>query len=870
MEGKRGARVTALPNRLVDYFVIVSIARPAKIHKEWEENFPNIAFPPQPLPAKDLLDLPQPPSATGTSTPPPTSPRPVAGGFATDSASVGGNFAPTGPGPAPSACDTAHSDFEAAKRGSYYTSTPSLPSVTLPPKRQVWETRFEGTMAVRVPKTDYKDAKVTECLQSIWMFCFPNGLKLEKTEPAPQFTTFVMTNVEGKRSYVYGLISYQQCQSCNLDLPPDFSDDSSQQEVYVPICMCLFSHYSFLPFFKDCLKELYRASLPASPASMEATLERILYDVPLPLPEMLIQVPMPTKTLELCKSSKCFFDNVDMDLKLLFDLIGIETVVDLLSWVLVESHILFVSSRRSVLTIASGTIMTLIYPFQWCHTYIPILPLSVREYWHAPTPYIMGLMRDCNEPVPNIPEVITIDLDTGEVLNKIPSILPSAIRSALIGRLKDIFTLHPMDVLDIAFYEEDPTTAVPHPAPSINTRIQCAFMLVFLPILQYYRQCYQIARKYPSPVLNFETAKFLQHQDPLNRDFAKLLHDSTFFPQFYRQFYLESENIFDLSVFRYSQGDYELAFLTSGIFHSKISETYVVPPMLPISHEDSASFHTLSDTFQNKNRTPVVLEALKKNVELSYYNNDPKLPVFETGKTMSEWQEIINTVVSAKIPPKGIEDADYFSRLITLNETLTYTKTLTTFTFTKDPDCGLSEWAFSTLLDTCKNVISCSKEKMDFRPVAELIRIVSVYYHKVNNFLEFLYTPLASHDFFWKNNRFWEYALYCELRILRTSLPKHIQSTTNDWNSLSPEQQKASVQLEEESVFRAIIRLLNISLALGGQTVASQLISSMSGEMFLSNATTTKLEQYLQRRIDASTQSEAMKKDKGLSTSGGD
>jgi hypothetical protein len=38
---------------------------------------------------------------------------------------------------------------------------------------------------------------------------------------------------------------------------------------------------------------------------------------------------------------------------------------------------------------------TLLYPFNWPHTYIPVLPSYLIEMCDAPTPYIIGLMRSC-------------------------------------------------------------------------------------------------------------------------------------------------------------------------------------------------------------------------------------------------------------------------------------------------------------------------------------------------------------------------------------------------------------------------------------------------------------------------------------------
>lgn len=42
------------------------------------------------------------------------------------------------------------------------------------------------------------------------------------------------------------------------------------------------------------------------------------------------------------------------------------------------------------MTVAEG-ITSLLFPFQWQHVYVPILPASLLHFLDAPVPYLMGL-----------------------------------------------------------------------------------------------------------------------------------------------------------------------------------------------------------------------------------------------------------------------------------------------------------------------------------------------------------------------------------------------------------------------------------------------------------------------------------------------
>ena len=62
--------------------------------------------------------------------------------------------------------------------------------------------------------------------------------------------------------------------------------------------------------------------------------------------------------------------------------------------VLKEEKIIFKSRQKSLLSIACETLCALLYPFQWHHVYIPVLPLSLLDFLQSPTPYIVGVDTD--------------------------------------------------------------------------------------------------------------------------------------------------------------------------------------------------------------------------------------------------------------------------------------------------------------------------------------------------------------------------------------------------------------------------------------------------------------------------------------------
>jgi hypothetical protein len=62
-------------------------------------------------------------------------------------------------------------------------------------------------------------------------------------------------------------------------------------------------------------------------------------------------------------------------------------------------RIVFIFSVLSVqkLMLVCESVLCLMYPFQWAHVYVPILPPMLENFLDAPVPYIMGLLRRTND-----------------------------------------------------------------------------------------------------------------------------------------------------------------------------------------------------------------------------------------------------------------------------------------------------------------------------------------------------------------------------------------------------------------------------------------------------------------------------------------
>jgi hypothetical protein len=58
---------------------------------------------------------------------------------------------------------------------------------------------------------------------------------------------------------------------------------------------------------------------------------------------------------------------------------------------LTEGKIILVSKYLGMLTLASESLLLLLWPMSWHHILIPILPANLLGYLQAPVPYIIGV-----------------------------------------------------------------------------------------------------------------------------------------------------------------------------------------------------------------------------------------------------------------------------------------------------------------------------------------------------------------------------------------------------------------------------------------------------------------------------------------------
>uniref|UniRef100_A0A8C1ENM0 DENN domain containing 5B n=1 Tax=Cyprinus carpio carpio TaxID=630221 RepID=A0A8C1ENM0_CYPCA len=252
------------------------------------------------------------------------------------------------------------------------------------------------------------------------MLCMPKGLsfRTQRDSRTPQFHSFLITREDGSRTYGFVHTFYEEVTSPQIcsamqtlhqmhqaehnasahNCPSSCGCsgegyDSVRDTLYVSKAMCLITPMPFMHACKRFLSQVHRAviSHQPPPLPLESYIYNILYEVPLPPPGRSLKFHGVYEPILCQRPGVGELPLADFPLSEAFRLLGVENLVQIFTCVLLEMQILLYSQDYQRLMVVAEGITTLLFPFQWQHVYVPILPASLLHFLDAPVPYLMGL-----------------------------------------------------------------------------------------------------------------------------------------------------------------------------------------------------------------------------------------------------------------------------------------------------------------------------------------------------------------------------------------------------------------------------------------------------------------------------------------------
>ncbi|CAF1554152.1 unnamed protein product [Adineta ricciae] len=222
-------------------------------------------------------------------------------------------------------------------------------------------------------------------------FCFPdqhdannNPLLLTK-KTTQEYFRFILTNMHGTRQYGY----------CSR-----FFHKGTLN------ALCIVSPYDMIEIYEKILSTTTELFISYKDDDARRFLEEIY---PHQLPARGDTIHIDTTTVGLY-TLRCEEDRRKelIDSVILLSL-STETIIKIFSAILYEQKLIFIGNEIGPLTRLINTLICLMYPFSWPHTYVPILPALMLDIIQAPTPYIVGILRSCESYLSANDDLLTQD-----------------------------------------------------------------------------------------------------------------------------------------------------------------------------------------------------------------------------------------------------------------------------------------------------------------------------------------------------------------------------------------------------------------------------------------------------------------------------
>ncbi|XP_035381446.1 DENN domain-containing protein 3 isoform X3 [Electrophorus electricus] len=252
--------------------------------------------------------------------------------------------------------------------------------------------------------------------------CFPGGLRVASENQEDSYHFLVFTDVFGNQTHGVVVQHYKPIQfSLDIVAYQNGHRSSKAPRLYTPFGICVISKYPYYNALRDCLSSFLVQLKTCRMSDFDEQVKEFsakLALVPIPPPGHLQVIVLPPR-------EDMDWPVVDLDLHLPFLCFRPEQILQVISSILTEQKVVFLSSDWARLTLVAECFMLYIRPLRWQHPFVPVLSHEMLDFLMAPTAYLMGCHLDhLTEVVEEIEDLVLIDIDDGTVTSSCAAGLP--------------------------------------------------------------------------------------------------------------------------------------------------------------------------------------------------------------------------------------------------------------------------------------------------------------------------------------------------------------------------------------------------------------------------------------------------------------
>ena len=287
-------------------------------------------------------------------------------------------------------------------------------------------------------------------------YIFIDGINIQFNLQPPKFIPEVLTDAKGERTYLYSIRLFDKI-------------EINHKNYYLPYALSIWSPVNDCEAFKNILTEFYRIMKSTNKDISNNSLINyhnlefihmiiFLTDIILPPYNTKMILNFHFSSIELTFPSLSEIPNNEEYIQLLFDCLEISAIIKLWCSVLCEKHIIFLANQGYLLFAITQGLLSLIFPFTWLYTYIPILPMSLIDYLDSPIPYIIGMLGntvDINELNEKFPGHVICDLNSSTINKNGISFLSNIEEDIIKKKIRFLYNPNLFEVEDIYLDENE-------------------------------------------------------------------------------------------------------------------------------------------------------------------------------------------------------------------------------------------------------------------------------------------------------------------------------------------------------------------------------------------------------------------------------
>ena len=188
----------------------------------------------------------------------------------------------------------------------------------------------------------------------------------------------------------------------------EFCQDLGFREyVYVPFCLCLISKYPYSLEMELCLQSIFTILSDNKNEYQFNINDLIMYlvnSIPIPDKNSLVKFYLPywNKNISLKSTTIKGLNIMNIDFAKLTHIFSINNIIIIFRLLLSEKKVLFIDEDYSTLSKVTDAFISLLYPFKWVYTYIPIMSDQMLKYLESFLPFVNGINTSLMPLVKNI------------------------------------------------------------------------------------------------------------------------------------------------------------------------------------------------------------------------------------------------------------------------------------------------------------------------------------------------------------------------------------------------------------------------------------------------------------------------------------